>query len=74
MINQKESKQLRIYLDSWLLQPLLQNMKTTKNKDQPTNNHKNRKLKNKRKIKAVGNITPTIDHYTRNGWMGDTHP
>ena len=39
MINQKESKQVRI--DSWLLQPLPQDMKPkTKNKDQPTNNPK----------------------------------
>ena len=39
MINQKESKQVRI--DSWLLQPLSGDMKPkTKNKDQPTNNHK----------------------------------
>ena len=39
MINQKESKQVRI--DSWLFQSLSQDMKTkTKNKDQPTNNHK----------------------------------
>ena len=38
MINQKESKQ--ISMDSWLLKLLSRDMKTTKNKDQPTNNHK----------------------------------
>ena len=39
MINQKESKHVRI--DPWLLQPLSQDMKTKpKNKDQPRNNHK----------------------------------
>ena len=37
MINQKESKQAR--MDSWLLKLLSRDMKT-KNKDQPTNNHK----------------------------------
>ena len=39
MINQKESKQVRI--DSWLLKLLSRDMKTkTKNKDQPTNKTK----------------------------------
>ena len=39
MINQKESKQVR--MDSQLLKQLSRDMKTkTKNKDQPTNNHK----------------------------------
>ena len=39
MINQKESKQVR--MDSCLLKLLSRDMKTkTKNKDQPTNNHK----------------------------------
>ena len=39
MIIQKESKQVR--MDSWLLKLLSRDMKTkTKNKDQPTNNHK----------------------------------
>ena len=60
--------------------------KTTKNKDQPTNNHKknkkttttkktkktkkkqkNRKIINKRNVKAMGKITPPMDHYPRNG-------
>ena len=51
-------------------------MKTkTKNKDEPTKNQKNnRKIKKNRKIKAMGNITPTMDHYPRNGQMGDTDP
>ena len=35
----------------------------------------NRKIKKKnRKIKVMGNITPTMDHYPRNGSMGDTDP
>ena len=39
MINQEESKQVR--MESWLLKLLSRDMKTkTKNKDQPTNNHK----------------------------------
>ena len=39
MISQKESKQ--VSMDSWLLKLLSRDMKTkTKNKDQPTNNHK----------------------------------
>ena len=39
MISQKDSKQ--VIMDSWLLKLLSKNMKTkTKNKDQPTNNHK----------------------------------
>ena len=41
MINQKESKHVRI--DSWLLELLSKDKKKTKkskkNKDQPTNNH-----------------------------------
>ena len=57
--------------------------KTTKNKDQPTNNHKkkqkkkkkkkqnkkksNRKIKNNRNVKTMGKITPPMDHYPRNG-------
>ena len=39
MISQKESKQ--VSMNSWLLRLLLRDMKTkTKDKDQPTNNHK----------------------------------
>ena len=72
MINKKESKQVRI--DPWLLQPLSRDMKT-KSKDQPALIIKNnRKLKNNRKVKAMGNITPTMDHYPRNGQTGDTDP
>ena len=45
MVDQKESKQVRV--DSCLLKLLSRDMKTkTKNKDQPTNDHKtNRKIK-----------------------------
>ena len=68
MINQKESKQVR--MDSWLFKLLSRDMKTkTKTKiNQQTI------IKNNRKIKAMGNITPTMDHYPRNGQMGDTDP
>ena len=39
MINQKESKQVR--MDSWLLKLPSRDMKTNvRHKDQPTNNHK----------------------------------
>ena len=39
MINQKESKQVR--MDSWLLKLLSRDIETkAKNKDEPTNNHK----------------------------------
>ena len=48
-----------------------------KNTKQRSTNKKsiknNRKIKRNRKIKAVGNITPTMDHYPRNGQMGDTN-
>ena len=27
----------------------------------------NEKVKNNRKVKAMGDITPTMDHYSRNG-------
>ena len=51
-------------MDSSLLELLSRDMKTkTKNKDQPT-----------KIIKAMGNITPTMDHYPRNGQMRDTDP
>ena len=46
MISQKDSKQ--VSMDSWLLKLLSRYMKTkTKNKDQPTKNHK-KKQKNKK--------------------------
>ena len=62
MISQKDSKQ--VSMDSWLLKLLSRNMKTKiKNKDQPTNNHKEKNTK----VKATGKITPTMDHYPRNG-------
>ena len=55
-------------MDSCVCKLLLRDMKTkTKNKDQPTNNHRNnRKIKNNGKIKAMRNITPTMDQYSRN--------
>ena len=73
MINQKESKQVR--MESWLVELLSRDMKTkAKNKDQPTRSYKknNRKIKYNKKIKAMRNIAPTMDQYSRNGQMGDT--
>ena len=50
-------------MDYWLLKLLSKDMKTkTKNKDQPTKN-----IKNNRKVKPLENITPTVNHYPRNG-------
>ena len=44
MISQKDSKQ--VSMESWLLKLLSRDMKTkTKNKDQPTNNHKKKTKK-----------------------------
>ena len=66
MISQKETKQFSMY--SWLLKLLSKDMKTkTKNRDQPTIIKNNRKNKNNRKVKAMRNITPTMDPYLRNG-------
>ena len=66
MISQKDSKQ--VSMDSWLLKLLSRDMKIkTKNKDQPTNNHKKNRKKKTRKVKAMGKITTTMDHYPRNG-------
>ena len=60
MINQKESKQ--VSMDTWLLKLLLRNMK------------KKLIIKNNTKVKAMGNMSPTMDYYPRNGQMGDTEP
>ena len=63
-------------MDSWVHTVLLRDMKTKiKNKDQPTNNHKkNRKLKNNRKIKVMRSIAPTMDQFSRNGYMEENDP
>ena len=71
MIIQNESRQAKI--DSWV-QTIVKRHKTkTKNKDQPTI-IKITKLKNNRKIKGMRNITPIMDHCSRNGQMGETDP
>ena len=72
MINLKESKQIR--MDSWLLKLLSKDMKTkTKSIDQEQTIIKNkRKIKHNWKVKAIRNITPTID--LRNGKIGGTDP
>ena len=35
---------------------------------------KNNKKTKTKKIKAMGNIAPSMDHYPRNGQMGHTDP
>ena len=68
MINQKESKQVTI--DSWLLKLLSRDMKIKNKKQKLTNKQQleiKGKSKNSKKVKAMGNITPTIFHYPRNG-------
>ena len=68
MIIQNESKQSK--MDSCVHKVLLRDIKTkTKNKDQPANNHKN-----DRKIKVMRSITPTMDQFSRNGYMEETNP
>ena len=63
-------------MDSWLIKLLSRenknkNMKTKiKNKDQPINII----IKNNNQIKAMANRTPTMDHYPRNGKVGNTDP
>ena len=66
MISRKESKQ--VSMDSWLLLLLSRDMKTkTRSQDQPTPIIKhNGKMKNSRKVKAMGKTTPTMDYYPRN--------
>ena len=56
-------------MDSWFLKLLPRDIGTkTKNKDQPTKNHKKIEKQNTtKKIKVMGNITPTITQCPRNG-------
>ena len=72
MISQKDSKQNS--MDSWLLKLLSRDMKEKQKTktNQQTIITKNRKIKNNLKVKVMGKITPTMDHYPRNGYMGDT--
>ena len=67
MIKQKESKQVSV--DSWLLKLLSRDMRTkTKTKtNQQTIIKNSREIKNNRKVKVMGNVTPTMDHFFRNG-------
>ena len=46
----------------------------TKTKKQRSTIKQRTITKNNRKVKAMGSITPTMDHYPRNGQMGDTDP
>ena len=56
-------------MNSWLLKLLPRDMKTkTKTKiNQQTIIRNHGKIKSNRKVKAMGDITPTMDHYLRNG-------
>ena len=67
MIKFKDQSEKKVNRLVWILgcsKYCLKNMKTkTRNKDQPTNNQK---VKNN-KVKAMGNIAPTMDHSLRNG-------
>ena len=70
MINQKESKQVR--MDSWLLELLSKDKKKQRKAkktktNQQTIKKNNRKLNNNTKVKAMGNIIPTIDHHPEDG-------
>ena len=38
------------------------------------NNQPKTNVKNNRKLKEMINITPTMDHYPKNGQIRDTHP
>ena len=72
MIKLKESNQVR--MDSWLPKLLPRDLKTKAKINQETNLKNNRKIKKTRKVKAMGNITPTMDQYPRNGQLRDTDP
>ena len=45
---------------------------TVKGLENKNKKQKSTEIKNNRKIKALGNITPTMDLFPKNGWMGDT--
>ena len=52
-------------MGTWLLKLL---SRALKNEDQSKNGHKiQQKKNNDRKVKAMGNITPTMDYYPKNG-------
>ena len=60
-------------MDSWFLKLLPRDInQQTTNQQTVLKNH--RKIKNNRKVKAMGNISSTMGHYPKNGWMGDTDP
>ena len=67
MINKKESRQVR--MDSWFFKLLSRDMKikTQKTKINQQIIIKNNKKTKTKKIKAMGNIAPSMDHYPRNG-------
>ena len=53
-------------MDSWLLKLLSENMNAKTNQAQSTSNQKVKI----NKVNAMANITSTMDHYPRNGYMG----
>lgn len=58
-------------MGSWLLKATV-NRNESKAKQKKINQQTFRR--NSSKIKAIGNITPTMDHCPRNGYMGDKDP
>ena len=58
-------------MGSWLLKATV-NRNESKAKQKKINQQTFRR--NSSKIKASGNITPTMDHCPRNGYMGDKDP
>ena len=67
-------------MDSWLLKTTVKRHENQNRKQRSTNKKalkNNRQIKcnnKKQKKKAIWNITLTLDHYPRNGQMGDTDP
>ena len=61
-------KRRKAKIGSLLLKLLSSNIKTKKKHKRQTNKHR----KNI-KLKAMGNLTPTMNHYPRHGYMEDTH-
>ena len=60
-----------VNMDFWLLKLLSENHE---NKKKQTKITQQTAMKNNRKVKAMGNKAPIMDHYPRNGQMGDADP
>ena len=55
----QSEKSKQVSMDSWLLRLLSEKHENKNNKQIST--------KSNQKVKRMGNITPTMDHYPRNG-------